>query len=288
MLRNDVSARVALVDDNLGMEPRRRELEVDLHRERVNDLSILNKSPEHSAASNLAFRLCQCVKGVGNVLGVKRLAVAPENAIAQLVRQCRRIVVVLKARREPRIGVTVQAVGVVKRLVEECNALLVRAADGVRTPHAEVNALPEAGASDHRATPRDRGHDLDFHFALDFYLDSLNYNGLPSHLNLHLDWNFNLHFALDFNLDCLHHDLLARYLYLPLYLYSLDNHSLARYLNWHLNCDNPLNDSFLTGNDDGDRLRRAAGNYASCDQPARYDADQASNAQAQLISFHLS
>ena len=54
VLRNDVGARVALVDHDFGVESRGREVEVDLHGQIVNDLSFLDESLEDSAATDFA------------------------------------------------------------------------------------------------------------------------------------------------------------------------------------------------------------------------------------------
>ena len=144
--------------------------------------------------------------------------------------------------------------------MEERYTFLVRPADGVRTPHPEVNALAEARAGYHRATPRNRRYHL--HFALHLY--RLKYHGLTSHFDRYL------------------------YLYLPLYLDldCLDDDRLASYLNRHFNRDDTLDNSLLTRNDDRDRLRRAASHYAGRDQRARDQTKQPG--QAQLVSFHLS
>ena len=55
MLRNYVGTRITLVDHHLGVEPRRREVEVDPHRKRINNLSVLHESPEYATTAHLPF-----------------------------------------------------------------------------------------------------------------------------------------------------------------------------------------------------------------------------------------
>ena len=192
VFRNDVRARVAFEDHHFRVESRCREVEVDLHGQIVNDLSLFNEGLEDAAASNFAAQFGKGVEGVRHVLCVERFSVAPEHAVAQVVGQLGRCRVVGEVFGQPGVAVAVQAVSIEQRLVEEDDALLVGSAKSVRAPHTECNAAAKASTDHDGLVSRNCRNNLDF-------LDDFNF---LLNLNLFYDFNLfhNLHFLLNLNL----------------------------------------------------------------------------------------
>jgi hypothetical protein len=117
------------------MEAGSRRVEGDLHRQVVDDFGFFDHRLVDCAAQYVSAIVARGVERVCDILGRESLAVAPGDAIAQIVGQLGGVVVVLPTFGQPGILVAIQHVGEDKRLIEEADAILPGAAQGPGAPH---------------------------------------------------------------------------------------------------------------------------------------------------------
>ena len=153
VLGDDVEADVVLVAEHVVEEARGWDLELDQRGVRIDHRRLIQHFLDVLAPLDLGAELVECVQRIGDVLGRKRLAVAPCDAGARLDGEFRVVVVVAVALRQPEDFLVGEGAVERQRLVDDVAAELRVRADDIRAPELMLGVLAIGAAADRHERP---------------------------------------------------------------------------------------------------------------------------------------
>ena len=143
MFGHNINANIKLIADQIE-EARGRNLELYQHRVLIDGLGAFDHLLYIKAPADSRADLSQFVKGKGDILGAKRLPIAPGNALTGDNGQLGAVFVVTIALCQPHDFFVGKGAVEGQRFVHNVGAGLVIGADGIGIPQLIIDVLPFA------------------------------------------------------------------------------------------------------------------------------------------------